>query len=421
MPDLGNIEKISIAGAYDSYALAKIYIISSDLTLREHIHKEIFAYSSPDRYLVPLSFVLSGRAEKIPDKAVAKVVRERNYLAIVQVIDSDEPTFIACRKTGDPVQDFLGIINLMYVAVQEFDASFQDAVVDYSRSFPQKIKDFLHNVVTAAASPLLSAFPTFSSRPISFEGRNDGKVRKPKVSKEAIEDAKKDFVDNVLKYQEGDINALPKIEMVIKSMSESEKNKILADYIKTMAEEKLNSFHKKYIDNNNILNTSKITVWVRHFNDSIGNDGFYRIFYKYDDKNLKQFEFKHKESCVIFLMHLLYNRQNGDIRKSLILNNVNKNAFIHIFMKVYDITEEEAAGRYQNLLDAYDDNSNKMLAQGRLKDFIADCNKSVEGNLLPLDESPYPLKIKRNGYMPIFNSKVHFDEDALRDLQTTIV
>ena len=62
-----------------------------------------------------------------------------------------------------------------------------------------------------------------------------------------------------------------------------------------------------------------------------------------------------------------------------------------------------------------------MLAQGRLKDFIADCNKSVEGNLLPLDESPYPLKIKRNGYMPIFNSKVHFDEDALRDLQTTIV
>ena len=33
----------------------------------------------------------------------------------------------------------------------------------------------------------------------------------------------------------------------------------------------------------------------------------------------------------------------------------------------------------------------------------------------------YPLKIKRNGYMPILNSKVYFDEDVLKELQTTII
>ena len=421
MPKFENIERISIPGALETCAIAKVYIVSNDNTLCKQVQKEIIEHFNPDRYTAPFSFEIVDQAENIPDKSIADIVRKRDYLAIVQVLDTDEPTFIACRRNGDPVQDFFGIVNLMYVAEQEFKASFQDVIFDYSRSFPQKIKDFLHNVienvVTAAAFPGMLAIPAL----IPFEGRGDGKTRNPKISKETIEEAKKDFVENVLKYQSGDVNALPKIEMVIKSMSESEKNKILSDYIKTMAEEGVNSFHKKYIDANNILNTSRITVWVRRFNDCTGNDGFYRIFFKYEDNELRQFEFKHKESCVIFLMHLLFNRQNGDIRKNMILDGNNQQPFIHIFMKVYDITEKDAIGRYQNLQDEYDGISNKLIAQGRLKDYISDLNKSVDSLILPLDESPYPLKIKRNGYMPILNSKVHFDEDALRELQTTII
>ena len=425
MPNFENIERISIPGALETCEIAKMYIVSNDNTLCEQVQKEIIEHFNPDRYTAPFSFEIVDQAENIPDKSIADIVRKRDYLAIVQVLDTDEPTFIACRRNGDPVQDFFGIVNRMYVAEQEFKASFQDVIFDYSRSFPQKIKDFLHNVienvVTAAAFPGMLAIPTLSSRSITFEGRGDGKIRNPKISKETIEEAKKDFVENVLKYQSGDVNALPKIEMVIKSMSESEKNKILSDYIKTMAEEGVNSFHKKYIDANNILNTSRITVWVRRFNDCTGNDGFYRIFFKYEDNDLRQFEFKHKESCVIFLMHLLYNRQNGDIRKNLVLDSKNQDSFIHTFMKVYDITKDEAIGRYQNLLDTYDDLSNKMIAQGRLKDYISDCNKSVESSILPLNESPYPLKIKRNGYMPILNSNVHFEGDTFEELQTTIL
>lgn len=421
MPNFENIERISIPGALETCEIAKMYIVSNDNTLCGQVQKEIIEHFNPDRYTAPFSFEIVGHADAIPDKSIADVVRDRNYLAIVQVLNSDGPTFLACRRDGDPVQDFFGIVNLMYVAEQEFKASFQDVIFDYSRSFPQKIKDFLHNVienvVTAAAFPGMLAIPAL----IPFEGRGDGKTRNPKISKETIEEAKKDFVENVLKYQSGDVNALPKIEMVIKSMSESEKNKILSDYIKTMAEEGVNSFHKKYIDANNILNTSRITVWVRRFNDCTGNDGFYRIFFKYEDNELRQFEFKHKESCVIFLMHLLYNRQNGDIRKNMILDGNNQQPFIHIFMKVYDITEKDAIGRYQNLQDEYDGISNKLIAQGRLKDYISDLNKSVDSLILPLDESPYPLKIKRNGYMPILNSKVHFDEDALKELQITII
>lgn len=421
MPNFENIERISIPGALEICEIAKMYIVSNDNILCEKVQKEIIEYFNPDRYTAPFSFEIVDQTEAIPDKSIADVVRDRNYLAIVQVLNSDGPTFIACRRDGDPVQDFFGIVNLMYVAEQEFKESFQDAICDYSRSFPQKIKDFLHNVienvVTAAAFPGMLAIPAL----IPFEGRGDGKTRNPKISKETIEEAKKDFVENVLKYQSGDVNALPKIEMVIKSMSESEKNKILSDYIKTMAEEGVNSFHKKYIDANNILSTSKVSVWVRRFNDCSGNDGFYRIFYKYEDNDLCPLEFKHKESCVIFLMHLLYNRQNGDIRKNLVLDNKNQDSFTHVFMKVYDITKDEAIGRYQNLMDTYDDVSKKQLSQGRLKDFISDCNNCVDSNILPLNESPYPLKIKRNGYMPILNSKVHFEGNAFEELQTTIV
>lgn len=424
MPKFENIERISIPGAFGFNALAKVFIISDDSVLRERVQNDIIANFNPDRYTTPFSFELLDRADTIPDRFVADVVRERNYLAIIQVLDSEEPAFVACRRSFDPVQDFMGIINLMYVSEQEFKDSFQDAIFDYSRTFPQKLKDLLHYIAgsfATAAFPGMFALPPLASRSISFEGRSEGKVKNPKIPKETIEEAKKDFVENVLKYQSGDVNALQKIEMVIKAMPESEKNKILSDYIKTMAEEGVNSFHKKYIDANNILNTSRITVWVRRFNDCTGNDGFYRIFFKYGDNDLQQFEFKHKESCVIFLMHLLYNRQNGDIRKNLVLDNNNQDSFTSVFMKVYDITKDEAVGRYQNLLDTYDDFSNKMIAQGRLKDYISDCNKSVDSCILPLNESPYPLKIKRNGYMPILNSKVHFEGNAFEELQTTIV
>lgn len=421
MPKFENIERISIPGALETYAIAKVYIVTNDNTLCEKVQKEIIEYFNPDRYTAPFSFEIVDQTEAIPDKSIADIVRERNYLAIVQVLNSDGPTFIACRRDGDPVQDFFGIVNLMYVAEQEFKESFQDAICDYSRSFPQKIKDFLHdvaeNVVNAAAFPGMLAIPAL----IPFEGRGDGKIRNPKISKETIEEAKKDFVENVLKYQSGDVNALPKIEMVIKSMSESEKNKILSDYIKTMAEEGVNSFHKKYIDANNILNTSRITVWVKRCKTCSGNDGYYRIYFRYGDDDIKQFGFVHKESCIIFLMHLIYNRQNGDIRKNLILDERNQHPFTHLFMKVYDVTESEAILKYKNLQNEYDADSNKMLVQGKLHIYISDCNESVDSSILPLNESPYPLKIKRNGYMPILNSKVHFDEDALKELQITII
>lgn len=425
MPKFENIERISIPGAFGFNALAKVFIISDDSVLRERVQNDIIANFNPDRYTTPFSFKLLDRADTIPDRFVADVVRERNYLAIIQVFDSEEPTFIACRRSYDPVQDFMGIINLMYVSEQKFKDSFQDAFFDYSRTFPQKIKDFLHyiagGVATAATFPGMFALPPLASRSISFEGRSEGKVKNPKIPKETIEEAKKDFVENVLKYQSGDVNALPKIEMVIKSMSESEKNKILSDYIKTMAEEGVNSLHKKYIDTNNILHTSKITVWVKRCNTCNGNDGYYRIYFKLGDNDIHQFGFVHKESCIIFLMHLLYNRQNGDIRKNLILDERNQHSFAYLFMKVYDITESEAILKYKNLLNEYDTDSNKMLAQGKLHIYISDCNQSVDSSILPLNESPYPVRIRRNGYMPILNSKVHFEGDTFEELQTTIV
>lgn len=422
MPDYGNIERISISGAYGFNALGKMYIISDDEDLCERVKDEIIGHFNADKYVAPFSFEIVSDAGAILNAAVAEVVNQRDYLAIVQVPDSDEPTFVACNRSEDDFQDFLSIINLFSTAEKEFKASFQDVILDYTQNRPSKIKDFLQyiagTVLASIAEPCMMATPSFSGRAISFGGRNENKS---KISKETLDEAKKDFVDNVLKYQSGDINALSKIEMVINSMSDSEKNKILSDYIKSMAEDGVATFHKKYIDTNNILNLSQVTVWVKRFRTCSGNDGYFRILLKYKDNEPKQFEFKHKETCVIFLMHLLYNRQNGDIRKNMILDGNNQQPFIHIFMKVYDITEKDAIGRYQNLQDEYDGISNKLIAQGRLKDYISDLNKSVDSLILPLDESPYPLKIKRNGYMPILNSKVHFDEDALKELQITII
>ena len=400
MYDLGNIERISIPGAYDYDALAKMYIVNNDSALAGRLQDELITHFNPGKYTAPFSFEILDSADSITHNAIAETVKERDYLAIIQILDNDAPTFLACRRMNDTFKDFLSIANLLYLAEQEF-------------------KSLLPDIVFGAVpiSGMMGILP-MASAAISFCGRK-GKGTE-KADKNELEEAKKDFVENVLKYQSGDTNALSKIEMVIKSMSDAEKNKILSDYIKTMAKEGANSFHKKYIDTNNILNSSKVTVWVKRCNTCSGNDGYFRIFYKYEDKDFQQFEFQHKESCIIFLMHLLYNRQNGNIRKNMILDKNNEEPFVSIFMKVYDITEKDAAARYQNMMDTYDDVSKKQIAQGRLKDFISDCNKSVDSCLLPLDESPYPLKIKRNGYMPILNSKVHFDDASLKELQYAI-
>lgn len=421
MPDSGNIERISISGAYGFNALGKMYIISDDEDLCERVRDEIICHFNPEKYVAPFSFEIVSDAGAISNTAVAEVVNQRDYLAIVQVPDSDEPTFVACNRSDDDFQDFLSIINLFSTAEKEFKASFQDVILDYTQNRPSKIKDLLRyiagTVLASIAEPCMMVPHSHAGR-ISFGSRNEKNSR---ISKETLDEAKKDFVDNVLKYQSGDINALSKIEMVINSMSDSEKNKILSDYIKSMAEDGVATFHKKYIDTNNILNLSQVTVWVQRYKTCSGNDGYFRILLRYKDNEPKQFEFKHKETCIIFLMHLLYNRQNGDVRKNMILDVHNQQPFVHIFMKVYDITEQEAISRYKNLQDEYDGISNKLIAQGRLKDYVSDLNKSVDSLILPLDESPYPLKIKRNGYMPILNSKVHFDEDSLRELQTSII
>lgn len=425
MPDFGNSERICIPGAFGFNALAKTYIISNNRDLSEHIRQEIIERFNPGRYTAPFSFELVENAGMIPNQAVADAVKQKDYLAIVQVPDTEDPIFIACQNCGELFQNFLSVVNLILAAENEFKTSFQDIVLDYAQALPSKAKDILHivvgNVYPTAAISGLTAMPSPTKRPISFGCNTGTKTRNQKIAAEMLEEARKDFVDNVLKYQSGDANALSKIELVIKSMSDSEKNKILSDYIKAMAEDGVNTFHKKYIDTGSILESSKVSVWVRRCNTCSGNDGYFRIYYKYGDDDLGQFGFKHKESCVIFLMHLLYNRQNGDIRKNLVLDSNNQESFVHIFMNVYDITKEDAIGRYLNLQDDYDEVSNKLVAQGRLKDFISDCNKSVDDCITPLGESAYPLKIKRNGYMPVLNSNVHFDEDSLRELQTTIV
>ena len=426
MLNSGNIEKINIPGAFEWNAPARMYVIGYDDAFSTKVQDEIIDCFNPERYAAPFSFELLNSADSIPNKAIAKVVKHQDYLAIIQILDAEEPTFMACRKLSDAVQDCLSIINLMYVAEQKFKSSLSDVILNYAQDKPAKLKELLQTVAEAivyatTAPGMMMATPSIASRSISFCGRAKSKDKNPKISPEVLEAARKDFPENVRKYQSGDENALPYIEMVINAMSASEKTKILSDYIKTLAEDEVNSLHKRYIYTNNILAKSKVSVWVRHFNDCISNSGYFRILCQYCDEEPVPFHFKSKESCVVFLMHLLYNRQNGDMRKNLILDERNQNAFVHIFHKVYDIKESEIISKYINLQDSYDSESNKQLAQGRLKDFISDCNRCVNEFTLPLGESPYPLNIKRNGHMPILNSKVHFDEASLRELQTTIV
>ena len=94
-----------------------------------------------------------------------------------------------------------------------------------------------------------------------------------------------------------------------------------------------------------------------------------------------------------------------------------------ILLREYRFLFSELLSLYKNnnTEEAFFDQLAPFIIQGRLKDYVSDLNKSVDSLILPLDESPYPLKIKRNGYIPILNSKVHFDEDALRELQATIM
>lgn len=426
VPQFNNIEQISITGAYEYNAPAKMYIITDDSYLCERVRLHIIGDFIPARYTAPFSFELIERADSIPDRAVADAVQNEGYLAIIQVIDSDTPSFLVCRKTGNPQMDFMSIINLITASNKSFTDSFPDVVLNYSKDFPSRVKGILLKGISNFAAGVVSAIgamatPSFAQPTISFGGRKRSGNQKIKVDKEVIEAARKNFADNVLRYQEGDMNALADIEIVLNSLSDQEKNKFLSDYFRNMAAEGVVSFHKRYIDSNNILESSNVSIYVKRFSSCNDNNGFFRVLYKYKDNDLQQFVFNHKESCVLFIMHLLYNKQNGDIRKNLILDNKNQKPFIHIFMKVYDITEAEALGRYAVLQNAYDAESNKLTSQGRLKDYISDCNNAVDKCLLPLDESPFPLTIKRNGFMPILNSKVFFDEDVLKELQTTIV
>ena len=410
-------EQIHIAGAYCYNALAKVYIISADKDFSDFIKDKVVDRYKPWLYTAPFTFELIESADSIENKALADTVRENGYLAFVQVPDTDCPTFVTCKSGNDELLDFKSILKMMSEADYAFKSSFDDVLLDYALDFPEGTDNTLRNMAIGRTRVM---HPIVPGGTISFGGRIKQHSEQKGNAEVTLAEAKRSFVDDVQRLQAGDTAVLSRVEMVIRSLSEQEKNKILCDYIKAMSEEGVKSFQRRYVDTNNILESSQISIWVKHSNSCIDNNGYYRVFYKIQNGEYIQLRFKHKPSCVVFLMHLLYNKQNGDVRKNLVLDENNRQPFIHIFKKVYDVTEQEAVAAYSTLMNLCDDESNKVIAQGRLKDYIADCNNVVNENILPF-ESSYPLIIKRNGFMPILNSKVHFEDDSYTVLNTMIV
>jgi len=416
-----------VPGAQRKTHLGNIYILSNDSVFEGEI-KKVFGQYTAGLLYIPYSPVCINDVCQVNDNVLAETAKSRGANVFTQVFmpDQDAPMFLfdMCDKAS------LGIsaIDMLFAAENFTQESVCNAIKNFAINDPEKCSEWLsspddaNDVEKYEKSDLLYkaiAFDRCTPAGPSFKGVSSfSEVVSPRQAEKMkkFNQARENFVKYVQELQNGQSDnadeAEKMIDLVLKDISEKEKNKVFKLFINELDSDKLEDFFNRFIDLSGIPFRSKIKLTIEKSDDCINNDGFYRLYYKFADFEERPLHFKHKSSCIVYLMLLLCRKKDQEMKTFFTFDKDNvadKDLFVKLMTAVYGKKDVEAALDYSNLFsDGYG-------VQGRLKDYIKACRDLFDetiGNY----ESPYPFipqKIGSSGkdfVLPILPDNIIFTE-----------
>lgn len=184
----------------------------------------------------------------------------------------------------------------------------------------------------------------------------------------------------------------------------------------TSSEDTKKRFARHFLTSTEMAHFSNVFIIVKKEDDIRkirGNTGRYVIYTgKYDHHPPKLLKFTHQASTVYYLMYLI-DRHNNPYKSNHISLAANKDEFMRLYHKVYDISQDDLENRFQSLL--YREELG-FLRSGREKELSYDIRKSMWKRFSEeYDENPSPYVIEAKGHLSIDPEHILFEEDDLLD------
>jgi len=408
----------SIPDASRNTHLGNVYLIAEKFDAMDKLTRYLND-KSKDAYYVPYKPVYMHDFSEITDEPLRRELQINGANVATQVFmpDKYEPFFLYERTELNDIES--AVTGLVEDAERLSKESVCRAIVNYATNEPDACKEWLSSEMSGNAADNVFGKVLPCGKNPSFKGSNSHSASinaRWLAMMEEFADARDNFVTYVEQLSSEDPEqrqeAAQKVDKFLAILTEKQKNEIFRLYLASLNAKDLQQFRDEKINPDGILEKSKIKVEVEKSNDCKNNDGFYRLFCTFEDKNRTPLKFSLKSTTIVYLM-LLIARKNCSDRKSTFSfdknNPEDKALFVKLMTTLYEKNEREAEGDYYNLFaDSYGN-------QGRLKDSIANCKK-VLSKAVEDHENPYPFlpnKIEERGftyYLPILPENIVFDK-----------
>lgn len=189
------------------------------------------------------------------------------------------------------------------------------------------------------------------------------------------------------------------------------------------------AFLLRYVDatviqkfsNNYLFSTAlpcelKTDILVRPISDEMmmkGNTGRFLIYVHQPDGSETQLKFTNKSAVVYYLMYLIDRHHKQGLLAPLSLKK-NRDRFVELYCRVYDIPREKAMQTCDNLIRRYVDGK---IRAGRENDVIYDIRRHLEATFKAQPYSYHPFAMTAHEHLSVSPQKIHFVGDAEELLQ----
>lgn len=175
-------------------------------------------------------------------------------------------------------------------------------------------------------------------------------------------------------------------------------------------------FSNKYLFSTALPYEVKTDIFVRPIPDGMmmkGNTGRFLIFIHQPDGSETQLKFTNKSAVVYYLMYLIDRHHKQGLLAPLSLQK-NRDRFVELYCRVYDIPREKAMQTCDNLIRRYVDGK---IRAGRENDVIYDIRRHLEATFKAQPYSYHPFAMTAHEHLSVSPQKIHFVGDAEKLLQ----
>ena len=415
----------SIPDASRKQHLGNVYLIAEHFMNKSDVER-IFNDKSVYSYYVPYKLVYLKDFSEITDKPLREALQTHGANLATQVFmpDQYEPYFLLeCSDLNDIENAAAGLIE---EAENLSKDSVRRAIVNYATKEPEACQKWISDELSGSESePVVGKTLPYGITP-SFKGVGRllggmagavaGASARTMAIMEEFSNSRENFVANVDVMRNGEpeekAKAEEEVDKFLTYISEWQKKEIFKMYLAKLEADELQEIIDVIGTPDDIPERSKIKICVEKSNDCINNNGFYRLFCKFADKNTSPLRFNLKSTTIVYLMMLIGKKNNPEHKTTFSFDKNNpedRALFVKLMTTLYEKNEREANGDYDNLF------ADEFGNQGRLKDSINNCKKVLE-NTVQKYENPYtfvPKKMDKCGftyYLPILPENIVFDE-----------